>query len=116
MFSNQLNYRLYFLRLLPFFILTLLVSFNTIGQDIIQGKVTAKDNGDAIAGASVYISNTTIGVATDGNGVFKLTNTPKIPFVLNVSSIGFKTKVINVNPLRDTLLNITLTANVQQLK
>lgn len=116
MFSNKLNCWLYFFRFSPFFTLTLLASFNTIGQNTIQGKVTAKDNGDAIAGASVYISNTTIGVATDGNGVFKLTNAPKIPFVLNVSSIGFKTKVINVNPLRDTLLNITLTANVQQLK
>ena len=116
MFSNKLNCRLYSFRFSPFFVLTLLVSFNVIGQSTIQGKVTAKDNGDAIAGASVYISNTTIGVATNGEGIFKLTNAPKTPFVLNVSSIGFKTKVISVNPLKDTLLNITLVANVQQLK
>ncbi len=86
------------------------------GQSSIRGKVTAQDNGEAVAGASIYISNTTIGTASNGEGFFNLTNTPTVPFVLNISSIGFQTKVISVNPSQDSVLNITLVANVQQLK
>ena len=117
MFSDKAGSLRCFARCLSFFALVLLASIAALGQNTtIQGKVTAKDNGEAVAGASVYISNTTIGSASDGDGFFKLTNAPQTPFILNISSIGFKTKVIQVNPLKDTLLSITLDANVRQLK
>jgi len=116
MLLNKLGKCLYAIRFLPYFISILLINFAVLGQNVIQGKVTAKDNGEAVAGASVYISNTTIGSASNGDGFFKLTNAPQTPFILNISSIGFKTKVIQVDPLKDTLLSIVLDANVRQLK
>ena len=97
-------------------VVTLLVSFNLAAQNSIQGKVIAQDNQEPIAGASVYISNTTIGTATDGQGLFKLTNLPQVPFDLNISSIGFKTKVLRINPSKDTLLKIELLPQVQKLR
>ncbi|OJJ21551.1 hypothetical protein BKI52_13485 [marine bacterium AO1-C] len=117
MFSNKAGNLMCFARSLAFFALVLLTSSVTLGQTTtIKGRITAKDNGEAVAGASVYISNTTIGSASNGEGFFTLPNVPSIPFVLNISSIGFKTKAINIDPLKDTLLIIALDANVQQLQ
>ncbi|OJJ14440.1 hypothetical protein BKI52_42420 [marine bacterium AO1-C] len=104
------------IKLLLYIIFTLLISTRVTAQNSIRGKITAQDNKEIVAGASVYISNTTIGTATDGKGLFKLNNIPKIPFDLNISSIGFKTKVLRINPLKDTVLNITLAPQVQKLR
>ena len=99
-----------------YLVFMLFVSLKAIAQSGIQGKVVAQDNKEAIAGASVYISNTTIGTATDGQGKFILNNIPQTPFDLNISTIGFKTQIIRINPLKDTLLNIELMPQVQKLR
>lgn len=97
-------------------VLYLLLSYSAFAQNTLRGTVLANDNNEPIAGASVYISNTTIGTATNGQGFFQLTNVPSSPFELNISSIGFKTKVLSIDPLKDTLLNVKLLPQVQKLR
>jgi hypothetical protein len=58
----------------------------------ISGRVT-DEKGEPIAGATVQVKNTRIGVSTDNNGYFKLLKAPKNA-VLSVSSVGFQANEI----------------------
>ena len=56
----------------------------------IAGKVTAAGGGAPLAGAKVYLGNTTIGTATDVNGSFILKNVPLGSYELIVSCTGYE--------------------------
>jgi TonB family protein len=68
------------------------------------------DKGKALEGAAVIVSGTTLGTVTNADGYFKLEKLPD-DFLLVVSYVGFKTKVIKpvfnaemvVSMLRDTI-------------
>jgi len=76
----------------------------------ITGKIT-ETNGDAIIGASIKINGTGSGTITDVNGNFTLTVREKA--LLDISSVGFKTKRITVGA--DNSYAITLDEDVQGL-
>ena len=63
----------------------------------IRGIVKDKD-GEALAGASVILKGTTVGMATNAKGEFALTVTDNGPIVLQVSFIGMKTKDVLYTP------------------
>lgn len=74
-------------------------------QDInLSGKITATD-GSPLPGASVLVRGTTLGVATDGEGVFWI-KAPSQSSVLVISMIGMVTKEITVGT--QTTLNVVL--------
>ena len=58
----------------------------------IAGKVTAAGGGAPLAGAKVYLGNTTIGTATDVNGSFILKNVPLGSYELIVSCNGYESQ------------------------
>ena len=64
----------------------------------LTGRVTDKETGDIIIGASVIIKGTTIGVVTDLDGNFILTTDISPPFQLEISFIGYLT---NNHTVRD---------------
>jgi len=75
-------------------------------QDIrVSGKVTSS-TGEAIAGASILVKNTSIGTTTDAQGSFALTVPDSA--VLVISSLGFETQQIPVNG--QTTINVSLKA------
>lgn len=63
----------------------------------ISGKVMSSQSNNGIAGASVFISNTTWGTATDNNGKFTLNNISNGVYELVVSAIGYATYVYAFN-------------------
>lgn len=62
----------------------------------ITGHVVDKATGEHMPYISVVIKGTTIGTTTDATGHFMLTNLPEGSFVLEVSSIGYKSESRNV--------------------
>lgn len=76
---------------IPVFLLLMLLSSISVGQTIIEGKVTDAESGDPIPFASVYFLGTTKGTATDFDGFFKLTGEAETD-TLVVSFIGYETK------------------------
>lgn len=60
-------------------------------QTVLEGKVTDAETGDPIPFASVYFLGTTIGVATDFDGFYKIEGDAKTD-TLVVSYIGYETK------------------------
>jgi len=86
----------------------LLLSTFSYGQTI-SGKITT-ENGDEIPYANVYLKKTKIGTSSDENGLYELNNIPKDSYTVIISSIGYKTKSINVTITNDKKItrNITL--------
>lgn len=57
----------------------------------IKGKITNKETGLAIAGASVFLSNTSYGTVSNNNGYFELKNIRQGKYDIIASFIGFET-------------------------
>jgi hypothetical protein len=75
-------------------LLFLLISFYGQAQQI-TGKVIDSLSGKPLAGASVFISNTSIGTITNDSGIFALNKIAFSRFDLVISYVGYKTLVIN---------------------
>lgn len=100
--------------LLPLFILTLTLLFNTVyGQTtLIRGKVT-NSLGEPVPGASVVVKGTKTGTSTDNNGEFSL-NVTNTNAVLVISSSGYERQDVRVDGRND--LPVTLAASSTQLE
>jgi hypothetical protein len=68
----------------------LIASLSCLGQKLLKGIVVDKETGQALPGASVFLSNTSVGITTNSQGVFAL-SVPDGKYDLIVSSIGFET-------------------------
>ena len=89
------------------FSLLALIPYVSFSQATITGKVTDAETGQALQGASVFAQNTTKGVITDGEGVYKLFLN-KGGYELIVSFTGFVSEVIKVEANEDKQLDIAL--------
>jgi outer membrane receptor protein involved in Fe transport len=78
----------------------------TFAQNSISGTVT-ESNSQSIFGANVKIVGESTGVVTDIDGNFTLVTSKKPPFVIEVTSISFVSKRVNVKSTTQKL-NVTL--------
>jgi outer membrane receptor protein involved in Fe transport len=65
----------------------------------VSGKITDKATGEPLPGVTILIKGTITGTATENDGSFSLKTKSKPPFVLAVSSIGYKAQEIEVKTL-----------------
>jgi iron complex outermembrane recepter protein len=91
-------------------ILALILHFgfllSTNAQDnIIQisGKISDKDTKEPLIGVSILVKGTVSGTTTNIEGEFLLRTKLKFPFVLQFSSVGYKTTEVEVNSLSNKL-------------
>lgn len=78
----------------------------------IHGRVV-NEKGEPLQNVSILIAGTTIGITTNKEGRFKLTAPNDKNIVLEISSVGYQTKRVNVG--KQTEINVTLEANVAGL-
>ncbi len=79
-------------------ILVMIMSFHTVnGQNKLTGKITDNLTGKAIPGATVYIPELKTGTIADKNGVYKIENLPKVKVIIQVSFLGYKSVVQNID-------------------
>jgi hypothetical protein len=64
----------------------------------IKGKVVQATDGQPVAGASVFVSNSTRGTVSNADGTFELTEVPIGNHEVVISSIGFVTLVVAYTP------------------
>lgn len=77
----------------------------------VAGKVTDSATGEALPGANVIISSTSLGAACDIDGDFYIINIPPGRYDVNISMIGYGTAIIqdfNVSVNRTSNLDISL--------
>lgn len=77
-----------------------LVALSAYGQNLpqatIRGVVKEVESGAPVVSASVFIANTTLGDATDAQGVFEITRVPPGTHQLVVSIIGYETQTRSI--------------------
>ncbi|WP_345091609.1 TonB-dependent receptor [Flavobacterium chungnamense] len=78
-----------------YFMLTLFFCSISFAQSTISGSVKDSKN-EPIPGANVKVVGESSGTVTDGDGKFIVKVTKKLPFTIEVSSIGFATQKIEV--------------------
>lgn len=89
------------------FSLLLFLSAGLIAQTTVTGTVTDEDTNEPMIGANVVVKNTIIGTITDINGAFKLTVNQAPPLTLEISSLGYATKMVDVTNV-DQTIEVTL--------
>jgi hypothetical protein len=62
----------------------------------ITGSVTNKDSGEPLVGANVYLQGTTIGAASDAEGMFRI-EAPDGNYNLVCEYVGFAKQIFSVN-------------------
>ncbi|MET0394175.1 MAG: carboxypeptidase-like regulatory domain-containing protein, partial [Chitinophagaceae bacterium] len=102
---------------LSILILLLLAGAASRSQQTISGRVVSAATGEPLTGASVFISNTSVGTTTDHSGFFILQHVPGGRNELIASSIGYETNVFSFSaeqlPLR---LRIEMTLKIKELE
>ncbi len=88
-----------------FFLTSLIVSsYALFAQQVITGKVTDTKTGNPLMGVSVKVRSTKKGTTTNNEGVFKIqANTND---VLEISSIGYANRSVNVNGLAEITVSL----------
>ena len=94
----------------------LLLSLSVTGQKTLKGIVSDADGGQPIPGASVFLSNTSVGTVANGQGEFTL-QIPAGKYDLITSSIGFETgsQTISSTDLPD-FITIKLKTKAKELE
>ncbi|MDF2191786.1 SusC/RagA family TonB-linked outer membrane protein [Paraflavitalea sp. CAU 1676] len=70
---------------------------NSTINSVLHGRVTDQKRGTPLEGATVSIRNTTHSVITDADGKFTFRTGQKLPYILVVSSVGYKPQTITVS-------------------
>jgi TonB-dependent receptor len=69
----------------------------------VKGKVFDKDTKEALPGANVTVRGTSIGAASDLNGMYTILNVPPGTFTVQVSYVGYRTKTAEVSVSNDVV-------------
>ena len=80
------------------FLLSVLIINNTFAQKgNIRGFVYEKESGEPVIFCNVFLKGTTVGAATDINGMYNLSKVNAGSYTLVVSYIGYDTTEVNIN-------------------
>ena len=96
MYFGLLNQQNYNQMKIYLFIVSLFFCGITYAQTSIAGSVKDSKN-QPVPGANVKVAGESTGTITDSDGNFNLATTKKPPFDIEISSVGFGTKKVNVS-------------------
>lgn len=72
----------------------------------ITGKVIDSTTGQALPGATIYIHEFEKGVATNHNGTFSFEIIPSNEIILEVSFLGYETKIVTVHSSTEIIISL----------
>ena len=88
-------------------------SLNAQQKINVSGFVKSRNNGERLIGAGITEAGTTNGTISDYNGYFNLV--VQVYPSLKVSFIGYESQVLNLSTVNDTIIEISLSENIEQL-
>jgi len=87
-----------------FVALLIIIPFIVSGQTIsVSGRVTDKKSGEPLVGANIIVKNTLTGTSTNENGFFRLETNLPLPFILQVSIVGYQQKEVEITSTVENL-------------
>lgn len=91
---------------------SLLNNVDTPLADVVRGKVTDLETGEALPGVNIMLQGTTIGTTTDASGSYEL-NLPQATGILVFSYVGYVTQEIEIGQRQR--IDISMTADLRSL-
>ena len=109
-------YMRYLLLTTLFFTANLILGQTSI-TGIVKGKIVEMDKTTPISGVSIYIEDTKLGTASNGNGNYNIKNIPEGDYTLVVSAIGYftLTEEISVKPNKVVIINFPMIESISTL-
>jgi len=99
------------------FLFCTLISLSGIAQSVISGRVVNATSQEPVAGASVFISNTSKGTVSDKNGYFELRDIASGKYDLVISSVGYETNAFSFSSAQLPLsLKVEMQVKVRTLE
>lgn len=95
-----------------------LMSFSTLAQGIIRGKITNPVNNQPVGFANVLILGTELGAISDENGNYEVQNVPPGLYNVRASFVGYKTSTafeVQVTLARPVQLDFSLSEDASEL-
>ncbi|TAL62161.1 MAG: TonB-dependent receptor, partial [Bacteroidetes bacterium] len=81
----------------------------------LSGKISDKKSGEAIPGAIVYIPELKTGTVSDAAGLYKIDNLHPAKVIIQVSFLGYKTIVENVDLSITTSMNFEMEETISEI-
>ena len=81
----------------------------------LSGKITDKETGKPVIGATIYIPDLKAGAASDTLGRFYIDNLPAIKTIVEINYTGYKTIIEKIDLSVITKLNFVLKQNITEL-
>ncbi len=74
-----------------------------VAQELVRGEVYDAETGDAIIGATIVVSGTATGTATEWDGSFQL-KVPQVPVTLEIRYTGYNSITVNITDPREKIV------------
>ncbi len=84
-------------------------------QNILSGKITDKQSGEAIVGVTIYIPDLKTGAVTDITGFYKIENLPRVKVLVQVSFLGYKTIALTVDLKNTSSMDFKMEETVAEM-
>jgi len=86
-----------------------LVPFTVFSQRYISGRITDAEDGSPIPAATVFFTNTAIGITTNAEGYYRLQIPGAGSYRLTISHVGYQQAVYDIDPRRTSIeLNVAM--------
>jgi len=86
----------------------------TFAQTTVSGTVTDAKSGEPLPGVNIKVSRKAVGTTTDFDGKFTLKISDVPPFTIEVSTLGYKTKKVDITK-NNQAVSVGLTENATSL-
>ena len=84
-------------------------------QNTVSGTVTDASTGEALAGANVVVTGTSMGAAATADGSYSISNVPAGSYTITASVIGYADGSQSVNVSGDATVNFSLNVSALEL-
>jgi iron complex outermembrane recepter protein len=84
-------------------------------QNKISGRITDNLTGDPVAGATVYIPELKTGTISDQNGLYKIENLPGTKVIMQISFLGYKAIIENIDLATTTSKDFVLEQAITEM-
>ena len=84
-------------------------------QNTVSGTVTDASTGEALAGANVVVTGTSMGAAATADGSYSISNVPAGSYTITASVIGYADGSQSVNISGDATVNFSLSVSALEL-
>lgn len=106
--------KIFFILIICFYGLALFANTGYLKVKL-SGRISDKETGEAIIGAIIYVPDMKTGAVTDTSGFFSIDNLPKTKILIQVSYLGYKTIIQNIDLSVNSNYNFSLEQSVAEM-